>query len=128
MTETLTIEEYQRRIGRKQKKFGNRWALSNDGKLFQSGAERDRYEILQVLVSQGHICDLILQPKFELIPKFERAGEAIRRVTYAADFAYTENGTRIVEDVKGHETQLFKMKWKLVQFQNPDLTFRIVPA
>jgi hypothetical protein len=44
------------------------------------------------------------------IPKQE--GE--REVCYIADFVYQEDGKLVVEDVKGHRTEVYKLKKKLM--------------
>lgn len=69
------------------------------------------------------------QPRFELQPKFVRDGKTERAITYVGDFSYTEDGTRVVEDVKGTKatrTAAFEIKRKLLLFKYPDLCFRIV--
>lgn len=64
----------------------------------------------------GAIAGLELQPKFELtcggrpvLLKSEGYPNG-RRVTYRADFAYIEDGARVVEDVKGKDTRLSALK------------------
>jgi hypothetical protein len=48
-------------------------------------------------------------------------------VTYSADFkvTYSDGHTEIV-DVKGVQTQSFKIKCKMFEYQNPELTLKIV--
>jgi len=90
-----------------------------------------------------------LQPKFELQPAYtDRHGKKHRAIMYIADFFYYElykggNSTRprkwfkdesgevmpyvpIVEDVKGVETAVFRLKWKMLQYQDPYREYRIV--
>ena len=88
-----------------------------DGIVFDSAKEAERYKELLSLEKAGAIQDLQLQPWFELIPAqyetFERYGKTGKRLkdgrrcvelslSYKGDFAYTENGKRVVEDVKGY--------------------------
>ena len=93
-----------------------------DGITFDSVKEQNRYSQLKLLVRAGRISHLELQKPFELIPaQYEQVptgeiyqrgvhkGEAKTRkiciekaVVYIADFAYIENDTQIVEDVKGY--------------------------
>jgi len=91
---------------------------SIDGKMFASKKEAARYRELSVLEFSGKIAGLILQPKLKL----EVAGVMI--CTYIADFHYIEQGKVIIEDVKGVETPVFKLKWKLAKVLYPDITFR----
>ena len=75
----------------------------------------------------GVITDLVLQPKFELIPTIRREGHKTERITYyIADFAYTEKktGKEVVEDVKGFRTDVYKLKKKMFLFKYPELDFR----
>lgn len=96
-----------------------------DGHTFDSQAEARRYVYLKGLQAVGAISDLELQPRFTLQEAFDRGGKHIRKVEYAADFAYTDgDGARIVEDVKGMQTEVYKLKKKLFLFRYPGLVFR----
>ena len=113
---------------RKRNKYGNKKTVVN-GITFDSKAEARRYCELRLLERAGEISNLELQPKFVLIPKHKRRGRTVRQATYKADFRYVdEDGNTIVEDVKGVETREFKLKRKLLEFQNPDLIFEVVTA
>ena len=97
-----------------------------DGITFDSKREAERYGELKLLERAGKILDLKLQPRFELQPAFRtKDGKAIRCVEYVADFTYIENGTRIVEDCKGMQTDVFKLKLKLLLFKYPGINFRL---
>src|SRR5690606_18088184 len=108
-------------------KYGNR-KVEMDGVVFDSLAERNRYVELKLLLAAGAISDLELQPRFELQPSFKRGRKTVRRIEYVADFAYTENGQRVVEDVKSPATltTVFRLKEKLFLFRYADLELRIV--
>lgn len=80
-----------------------------DGYRFASQMEWRRYLQLKILSQNGNIKELKLQPRFDLTIN----GHKI--CTYVADFSYQENGTEIVEDVKGVETPVFKLKRKLMR-------------
>ena len=81
------------------------------GRMFDSKAERDRAEGLKAMEQDGSITDLELQPQTVLT----RAG-----INYKPDFAYTEgNGVRYWEDVKGVETEGFRIKAKLWSCYGP---------
>lgn len=88
-----------------------------DGIKFDSKRESDRYTELKLLERAGKISDLVLQPKFELIPKYEINGRKVRKMEYVADFQYTENGKIIVEDAKGFKTKDYLIKKKLFEFK-----------
>lgn len=100
-----------------------------DGICFDSKREAERYAELNILLKAGEIKDLILQPKFELQGKFRCRDKNYPAITYKADFQYTEaaTGKIVVEDVKGMETETFKLKKKLFLRKFGDtLDFRIV--
>ena len=98
-----------------------------DGIRFDSKREAQRYQELQMLAAAGEIHALQLQPRFELQPAFEDSqGKRHRAIHYVADFQYVENGRVIVEDTKGMETAVFKLKRKLFLFTYPDVELRIV--
>ncbi len=86
-----------------------------DGIIFDSKAEARRYRELLLLLNTGSIRDLKLQPKFLLEEGFKLKGKTYRKIEYIADFQYIEvsTGEIIVEDVKGVETEAFKLKKKL---------------
>lgn len=89
-----------------------------DGKKFDSKGEKKRYQELKKLESVGLIQDLALQYKIELVPKFRYNGQVIRNVQYIADFKYfdCEKQIEVWEDFKGYETDVFKLKKKIVQY------------
>ena len=95
-------------------KYGNR-KVEVDGHRFDSKAEAMRYLELKLLNQAGQISQLELQPAFELLPARKVAGQRLRKLTYVADFSYTdEDGVRHIEDVKGVETEVFRIKQKLL--------------
>lgn len=84
-----------------------------DGITFSSKKEAARYSTLKLLQRAGEISDLVLQPAFELFPKQTRDdGTTERSWNYIADFAYTANGKRVIEDVKGMKTREYIGKRK----------------
>ncbi len=85
------------------------------GITFDSMAEAKRYEYLSLLERSGHISGLTMQVEFELIPKLKKEnGKHERAVKYKADFAYTQDSKKIVEDVKGFITKDYIIKRKLM--------------
>lgn len=97
-----------------------------DGHRFDSIAEHTRYCELVMLEQAGEISGLKVHPKYEIQPAFKHKGKKYRAVTYEGDFEYIEDGQVVVEDVKGVETDVFKLKQKLLLNKYPDLDFRIV--
>lgn len=90
-----------------------------DGHWFPSKAEGDRYEQLKEMLGQGKIFELELQPEFPF-----RVNNIVV-ATYKADFAYrVGEGFRrrkIIEDVKGMEPQVYRLKKKLMAALYPDI-------
>lgn len=78
-----------------------------DGIVFASKKEAKRYGELRLLERAGQITDLRLQPRFPL-----RVNDVLI-ATYVGDFHYQEKGQWVVEDTKGVQTPVFKLKAKL---------------
>ena len=96
-----------------------------EGFKFDSKKEAKRYQELKMLEKSGKIKDLKLQPIFVLQERFYYRGKAIRQITYRADFEYVdEKGNRVVEDVKGFKTDVYKLKKKLFLKKYPDVIFK----
>lgn len=97
-----------------------------DNISFASQKEANRYLDLKLAERAGQIKDLKLQPAFILQPNFtDRAGNKHRAITYRADFQYTENDRVIVEDTKGYETEIWKLKKKMFLYHFPEYELRI---
>ena len=94
--------------------------------VFDSIAESRRYKELALLEKAGEISNLELQPRFLLQESFKKNGKTYRKIEYVADFQYEENGKVIVEDVKGIQTDVFKLKHKLFEKKYPELELRII--
>lgn len=100
--------------------------ITKDGQTFDSVKEYRRYCALLLLARAGAIQNLERQVKFVLIPaQYEpdtiskrgtvKRGKVIEReCAYFADFVYTENGKKVVEDTKGVRTAEYIMKRKLM--------------
>lgn len=93
-----------------------------DGIRFASKKESERYALLKTWEKDGTIRDLELQPKFPILVNGVKIGR------YVADFAYRdgESGAKIVEDVKGYKTDLYKFKKKLVEAIYPHVRIQEV--
>ena len=86
-----------------------------DGITFDSKKEATRYRELVLLERAGRITDLQQQVKYELIPSQKINGKVVERPCfYVADFVYTQDGQRIVEDTKGFKTPEYIIKRKLL--------------
>lgn len=94
--------------------------------VFDSIAESRRYKELKLLERAGVITELELQPRFLLQEGFKKNGKTFRKIEYIADFQYIENGKLIIEDVKGKETEVFKLKRKLFEHEYPDYELKLI--
>ena len=105
---------------------------SEDGYVFDSLDERERYRELKLLERGGHIIEIEVHPKFDLLAGYrDNDGKKIRDITYSADFRYVdlETGFIVIEDVKSKETaklDAFSVRWKWAKWLNPTFKFRIV--
>ena len=106
-------------------KYSNRKVVV-DGKIFDSKIEANRYIELKLLEKAGEISNLQLQPRFLLQEAFRKNGKSYRKIEYVADFMYLQNGKYIVEDVKGMQTEVFKLKHKIFEKMYPDLELKII--
>lgn len=98
-------------------KYGNKKIIV-DGIVFHSRKEANRYCELKLLERAKEICDLQLQVKFEINPKFVTAeGVIFNKRTYIADFVYFDRKLmrKVIEDTKGYSTQIFRDKWRQMQ-------------
>lgn len=99
-----------------------------DGITFASKLEAKRYGELKLLERAGEIEDLELQPVFALdvvrysaTPPIHSPTTALRVGKYKADFQYHRKdrwggfSIRVIEDVKGMKTPLYK--WKKKHFE-----------
>jgi hypothetical protein len=82
-----------------------------NGRIYDSTGESDRAVELQWLLQLGKLSELKYQVRFEIIPK--QPGE--QAAYYVADFTYIdEDGSYVVEDMKGHRTAVYLLKRKLM--------------
>ena len=95
-------------------KYGSR-KITRVGITFDSQKEYRRFCELRLLERAGKVTDLQRQVKFELIPSQRIGGKVVERAcNYIADFVYTENGKKVVEDTKGFKTTDYIIKRKLM--------------
>jgi len=81
-----------------------------DNITFASKREAERYLYLKSRLQAGEIHDLKLQPAFELRVD---GGAVVGK--YFADFQYCEGLKKIIEDVKGVKTPVYRLKKKIVE-------------
>ena len=95
-------------------KYHNR-KITADGYTFDSKAEYAHYCTLRLLERAGEITNLEVHPRYLLQPAFKYHGKSERAIYYESDFEYVDvaSGKRVVVDVKGVRTDVFKLKRKL---------------
>lgn len=128
-------------------KYGNLKQVF-DGITFDSKRESDYYLNLKLLKKAGEVIDIEFHPKYLLQPGFWKCNKCnviwgedeLKRgvctfcgtkmpktsaVTYSADFRVTyKDGHDEIVDVKGMETEAFKIKRKLFEYKYPELTLK----
>jgi hypothetical protein len=91
-----------------------------DAYTFDSKTESKYYEKLKEDKAKGLIDNFELQPRFILIPSFEKMGKKYRRLEYVGDFLiYHLDNTLEVIDIKGYPTEGAKLKRKLFNYFQP---------
>lgn len=110
-------------------KYSNQ-KITRDGMTFDSLKEYRRFCELSLLEKAGQITVLERQVKYVLIPaQYEpdtigkrggvKRGKLLEReCAYIADFVYTQDGKRIVEDSKGFRTADYIIKRKLLLYMH----------
>lgn len=117
--EDLTGKKWRTSVGRNSaSKMGNARVFF-DNFWFMSQREADRWQELKLLQTAGHIKELRRQVPYKLTSH----DQFICR--YVADYEYVEDGKLVVEDSKGFQTAVFKIKWKMLQAQYPGLVCKI---
>jgi hypothetical protein len=94
-----------------------------DNIKFASKKEAARYQELKLLVSAGEIAHLTLQHKIPIeiggVQVMMRSTKTkhVRQLTYICDFRYLDMTSEefIIEDVKGHATDVYRIKRALVE-------------
>lgn len=121
-----------------------------DGITFDSQMEALRYIELKRLMQAGIVKEIECQPGFSLLPTYWKCCNTVfgslelkkgkcpycgkkvpatRGIMYHADFRVTyADGHVKIEDVKGHETEIFRRNQKEFEFKYPELTLKVVKA
>ena len=116
MSERMTAAAFRagkaEKAAKPRKNKFNAKRVTIDGREYDSKAEARRGELLITLEKAGKIGGLERQRRFPLLSS---SGELI--TTYVCDFAYWshERDRFVVEDVKGVETPVFKLKRKMMR-------------
>lgn len=102
--------------------------MTVDNIKFDSKKEAQYYIFLKSLYKAGKIKKLILQPEFELQPKYRKNGRTIRAIKYIADFHVVyEDGSEEIIDVKGgFMTKEYKIKKKMFEYKYPHMEIKEV--
>lgn len=91
-----------------------------DGYTFDSQIEARYYQRLKWLQEHKEILFFRLQPRYLLQEAFKKNARTYRKIEYIADFEIHHlDGTIEVVDVKGMETEAFKIKKKLFEKRYP---------
>jgi hypothetical protein len=91
-----------------------------DGHVFDSKIEARYYEQLKWLQEHNQILFFRLQPRYLLQEAFQKNGKTFRKIEYIADFeVHHLDGSIEVIDVKGIETEAFRLKRKLFEKKYP---------
>lgn len=115
----MTAKQYRQRGKRSRSKYGNR-KVTLDGYTFDSIAESKYYSELKMREKAGEILFFRLQPMYMLQEAFEKDGVKHRKIEYVADFEiHHKDGSIETVDVKGMQTQVFKIKQKLFDKRYP---------
>jgi len=100
-----------------------------NGRVFDSIMEAKFYVYLLHLKQDKEIKKFECQVEYELQPKYrsKHTGKIVRAIHYIPDFVITKNdGSITAIDVKGQETEVFKLKQKLFEYKYPDIEFHCV--
>ena len=104
-------------------KYNNK-VVQMDGYTFDSSAEAKYYEQLKWAQEHKQILFFRLQPRYQLQEAFTKNGTTFRKIDYIADFEiHNLDGSIEVIDVKGVETDVFKIKRKLFEKIYPHKLF-----
>ncbi|KIC09829.1 hypothetical protein RA19_13750 [Leisingera sp. ANG-M1] len=130
MTERLTAKQYRNELegtqGQDKRRVrGTKRTTTPDGITHDSKTEAQRWAELLLLQEAGEICGLRRQVE---IPLHGRDGPIMtdggnQQRVYRADFTYVDKrlGCAVIEDRKGHETDVFKLKRAILLAQGMEI-------
>ncbi|UWQ47635.1 DUF1064 domain-containing protein [Leisingera aquaemixtae] len=130
MTERMTAGQYRdahpKPAGEDRRRVrGAQRTTTADGVTHDSKSEAQRWEELKLLQQAGAICGLRRQVEIGLVgrdgPIMTDSGKQQR--VYRADFVYVDNalGITVIEDRKGHETEVFNLKKAILAAQGMEI-------
>lgn len=93
---------------------------------YDSKKEANRAMELQYMEKAGLIRDLQEQVRFILQEEYvNNEGKKVHPISYLADFTYTQNGQKVIEDTKSPatRTQVYLLKKKIVMYKYPEYKF-----
>lgn len=118
LTKRMTAAEYRKEKGKKSKYKAKK--IEVDGVVFDSQIEARYYKQLKWLQDNDQILFFRIQPRYLLQEAFEKDGRRFRKIEYVADFeVHHKDGSIEVVDVKGVETEAFKIKRKMFEMKYP---------
>lgn len=100
----------------RRSKYGNRKVVKN-GETFDSVREYERHLVLLDMQKHGEITGIMRQVSFDLIVNRIKVGK------YVADFTYVQRSKVVIDDAKGVQTPVFKLKWAIMKAINPEWKF-----
>jgi hypothetical protein len=93
-------------------KYGNKPNRCSEGIMHQSKLEARRCTELHVMQRGGLIHDLEAHPQ----PRFTLDVNGVHIANYFPDFSYvTDAGETVIEDTKGFQTDVYRLKKRLVK-------------
>ena len=127
MTQRMTAAELVEAQAKPKgtKRVQNAQPVTIDGVRFDSTREAERWGQLLLLVEAGEISELERQVPIELHgrdgPILTPTGKPMR---YVADFRYRDRalgGAVVIEDAKGHPTEVYKLKRAILAAQGVEV-------
>lgn len=98
-----------------------------DGIVFASSSEAQYYVDMRELQLMGVVEKIERQVKYEIQPAFVKNGVKFGKIDYVADFRITyQTGVIEIVEIKGFETDVWKLKHKLFEYKYPDLTIKVI--
>ena len=118
---SMNVAEFKMFSKSRKKNKYNAKTKSYRGRTYHSTLERDYAAQLDLLKKAGEIKRIIPQFKIDI-----RVNE-VHICNYYIDFKVVRpDGTEEYHEVKGFETDLWRMKWRLVQAIYPDWKFVLI--
>lgn len=85
------------------------------GQKYRSMLEASRHQVLMILERAGEISDIRREVPFVLAPAIKIGRRQKPALRYYADYVYKDKeGREVVEDVKGMETPVWRIKLHLM--------------